>query len=254
MQNVPRAGESEDSKVFRRLVAAEKGKRIAVADLDAIELRTLAYYILKVTGDSSMADVLNSDDPDLHSANAKKWGVSRTVAKTLVFLLIYGGQPALMVKRKLFATLKEAEAAFASVHENQPQIKQLMELVVESCREKGYIQTIGGRRLYYPNINSRNKWDRLKAERQCFNALIQGSARDIMHQLVVESLEVIDCYGKFAHAINVVHDELLVEVDERYADCLVQDLNAVWQKRADLLPGVLVNGDWNVGATWCEAK
>jgi DNA polymerase I-like protein with 3'-5' exonuclease and polymerase domains len=255
LQNVERAGETEESQLFRKLIQAPAGKRIAVADLDAIELRVLAYYINKVTGDSSMADVLNSDDPDLHTANSKRWGVSRTVAKTLVFLLIYGGQPALMVKRKLFSTLKEAEAAFEGVHKSQPAIKQLMGFIVERCRKDGYITTIGGRRLHYPHINSNNYSLRGRAERQCFNALIQGSARDIMHLLATETQEVLECYGlAFACIINQVHDELIVEFDARLEEELLQDLNLVWQKRLDLLPGVVVNGDWHAGSTWYEAK
>lgn len=255
LQNVPRAGEDEESQVFRKLLKAPEGRRIAVADLDAIELRVLAYYILKVTGDSSMADVLNSDNPDLHTANALKWGVKRNVAKTLVFLLIYGGQPALMVKRKLFATLAEAEAAFEGVHTSQPSIKKLMQYICDRCRKDGYITTIGGRRLYYPGINSNRKFERLRAERQCFNALIQGSARDIMHKLVVETQEVLECYGSTrAFVVSIVHDECIVEVDACYEQELVEDLNRVWQAREDLLPGVRVNGDWHTGQTWYEAK
>lgn len=215
----------------------------------------MAYYILKVTGDSSMADVLNSDNPDLHTANALKWGVKRNVAKTLVFLLIYGGQPALMVKRKLFATLAEAEAAFEGVHTSQPSIQKLMKYICDRCRKDGYITTIGGRRLYYPGINSSRKFERLRAERQCFNALIQGSARDIMHKLTVETQEVLDCYGATtAFIVSLVHDECVVEVDADYSEELVSDLNRVWQKRTDILPGVKVNGDWHTGSTWYEAK
>lgn len=255
LQNAERAGKTEESQVFRKLVAAKEGRRIAVADLDAIELRVLAYYLAKVEGDKSMADVLNSSDPDLHSANAKKWGVERTVAKTLVFLLIYGGQPALMVKRKLFSTLAEAEAAFEGVHKSQPAIRKLMEYVCKRCSQDGYITTLGGRRLYYPTINSSNKWLRLRAERQCFNALIQGGARDIMHKLAVETHEVLECYGLHnACIVNQVHDELIVDFNSYYEQELLADLNLVWQNRLDLLPGVRVNGDWHAGDTWFEAK
>jgi DNA polymerase I-like protein with 3'-5' exonuclease and polymerase domains len=254
MQNVPRAGEDEESQIFRKLVRAPQGKRMALADLDQIELRVLAYYLQKAVGDSSMADEFQKPDADPHTANATKWQVKRTVAKTLIFLLIYGGQPALMVKRKLFATLAEAEAAFKNVHESQPSIKQLMELVVESATKKGYVQTLGGRKLYYPNLRSSNRSLKSKAVRQCFNALIQGGARDIIHQLAVETEEVVACYGTCARLVNIIHDEIIVEVDECFADALVADLNLVWQNRLDLLPGVRVNGDWHHGSTWLEAK
>jgi DNA polymerase-1 len=202
--------------------------------------------------DAGLADVFNSDNPDAHTRNAELWQVARNVAKTLIFLLIYGGQPALMVKRKLFATLAQAKAAFENVKQEQPSIDRLMQNVIKKAAKTGTIRTVGGRQLRYPDLTSPNRQERKRAERQCFNALIQGSARDIMHRLVVESLGVVKAAG--ACFINLVHDELLVEVPAEAAPALQEQLNSIWQKRPDLLPGVLVNGDWNIGNSWYEAK
>lgn len=252
LQNLPRAGKDEDSQRFRKLFIASPGNVLLCADLDQIELRVLAYYLLAGEKDTGLADEFNGADPDAHTRNAKAWGVERNVAKTLIFLLVYGGQPKLMVERKLFKTLAEAEAAFNGVKENQPSINKLMQKVVANSAKKGYVRTLAGRYLYYPNLTSADKWERMRAERQCFNALIQGSARDIMHKLVVESLPEIKRAG--ANLVNIVHDECLVEVSADKAEALKKALNCIWEQRKDLLVGVTVNGSWNTGSTWYEAK
>ena len=202
--------------------------------------------------DGGLADEFNGDNPDAHTKNAATWGVERNVAKTLIFLLVYGGQPKLMVQRKLFPTLKQAEAAFAGVKANQPSISTLMAKVIAKSAKQGYVRSIAGRQMQYPMLRSSNKWERMRAERQCFNALIQGSARDIMHRLVVESLPLVLAAG--GNLVNIVHDECLVEIAADKAPALQQQLNLVWEQRKDMLPGVTVNGSWNIGSTWYEAK
>lgn len=212
----------------------------------------LAYYLLVGEKDSGLADEFNGDNPDAHTKNATTWGVERTVAKTLIFLLVYGGQPQLMVDRKLFPTLQEAEAAFAGVKANQPSIDTLMKKVVAKAASQGYVRSIAGRRMYYPDLNSANRGKRMRAERQAFNALIQGSSRDVMHGLVVQSMPYIKAAG--ANLVNIVHDECLVEVRKQDAVQLQQNLNGVWERRTDILPGITINGSWNIGNTWYEAK
>jgi DNA polymerase I-like protein with 3'-5' exonuclease and polymerase domains len=251
-QNLPRAGADESSQVFRKLFVARPGYVLLCADLDQIELRTLAYFLAEAEKDFGLLQEFNSDNPDAHTKNAELWGVSRIIAKILIFLLIYGGQPKLMVERKLFGSLKEAQAAFDGVKSKQPAIDALMRKVVAKATNIGYIKTLAGRYLRYPKLRSSNKWERMRAERQCFNALIQGSSRDIIHQLVVESAPLIWAAG--ASFVNIVHDEVLVEVPEQTADALMQQLQPLWCKRMDIIKGVPVNGDWNKGSTWYEAK
>lgn len=252
LQNLPRAGKDEDSQRFRKLFVASPGNVLLCADLDQIELRVLAYYLLVGERDHGLADEFNGSDPDAHTKNAATWGVERTVAKTLIFLLVYGGQPKLMVERKLFKTLKEAEAAFAGVKNNQPSISTLMAKVVAKATKQGYVRTLAGRRVYYPDLASSQHQLRSRAERQCFNALIQGSSRDIMHMLVGQSLTYIKAAE--ANLVNVVHDECIVECKQELAIQLQQQLNGVWEKRTDITPGVTINGSWNIGNNWYEAK
>lgn len=252
LQNIPRAGESDDSQVFRKLFVAKPGHTLLCADFAAIELRALAYFLSIVEGDEELATVFASEKADAHTANATRWGVSRTVAKTLIFLLIYGGQPKLMFARKLFPTIDEAERAFEGVHTSQPSIRRLMSKVIADATKKGYVKSLLGRHMHYPALKSANKWDKLKAERQTFNALIQGSSRDILHYLLGESLPVVLAHQ--AHFVNVVHDEVLIEVPVKQAESLLQALDGIWNNRTDFLGSLPITGEWNSGATWYEAK
>jgi DNA polymerase I-like protein with 3'-5' exonuclease and polymerase domains len=252
LQNIPRPGESEDSKVFRKLFIAKPGCTLLCADFAAIELRALAYFLSIVEGDEELASVFSSEKADAHTANATRWGVSRTVAKTLIFLLIYGGQPKLMFARKLFPTIEEAEKAFEGVHESQPSIRRLMAKVIADATKKGYVKSLLGRHMHYPDLKSANKWDKLKAERQTFNALIQGSSRDILHYLLGESLPVV--LEHKAHFVNVVHDEVVIEVPLEQKESLLQALDGIWNNRTDFLGSLPITGEWNSGSTWYSAK
>lgn len=252
LQNIPRPGESEDSKVFRKLFIAKPGCTLICADFAAVELRVLAFYLSIVEGDEDLANVFSSEKADAHTANATRWGVSRTVAKTLIFLLIYGGQPKLMFARKLFPTIEEAEKAFEGVHTSQPSIRRLMGKVIDDTTKKGFVKSLLGRHMHYPDLKSANKWNKLKAERQTFNALIQGSSRDILHYLLGESLPVVLAHQ--AHFVNVVHDEVLIEVPLEQAESLKIALDGIWNNRVDFLGSLPITGEWNSGATWFDAK
>lgn len=249
---MPRAGDSEDSQLFRKLFVAKPGNVLLCADLDQIELRALAFFLAAAKADTGLKQEFNSSNPDAHTKNATLWQVTRTVAKTLIFLLIYGGQPKLMFQRKLFPTLAKAKAAFDGVEKAQPAIKELMQDVVKLSTKRGFVRSLGGRHMYYPNLRSPNKWDKMKAERQCFNALIQGSSRDIIHLLAIQTAPAVWAHG--GSFVNIVHDEVLIEVPEHQADALIAELTPVWRNRMDLLDGVPVNGDWNKGNSWYEAK
>jgi DNA polymerase-1 len=124
--------------------------------------------------------------------------------------------------------------------------------VVEKTKKTLFIKTLGGRRLYYKYIKSPNFKTRGSAERQCFNALIQGGARDILHRLVIESAPIVSKYQ--GHILNLVHDECVVEVPDELAEKAKAELNTIWENRYDILPGLCINGSWNSGANWYEAK
>lgn len=211
----------------------------------------LAYYLWKLCKDDSLKHEFDKADADPHTANAERWGLPRKIAKKAVFLLIYGGGAGLLSRR---ANISEADAksALNTIHSEQPAIRKLMDKVVARCKEQGYIITLGGRHIHYPELRSKDKDAVARASRQCFNALIQGGARDVLHRLAIESYPVVQKYnGSF---VNVVHDECITEFLCTDAEYARQELNLVWQNRWDLLPGVRVNGNWNIGSTWLEAK
>jgi DNA polymerase I-like protein with 3'-5' exonuclease and polymerase domains len=228
-----------------------------VADLDRIEVVVLAWFLAKCTGDSKLLDIINSGE-DVHSANAKNWGISRSMAKTVLFLLIYGGSANLIYKRGLTASLEEAERVFAQVHSNQPSIQRLRDMCLSKAKSRVHVDGVPvlsnpfGARGVYPELLSSNKWERLRGERQCFNFLIQKTARDVLHLLLIESLPCVELAG--AAFVNVVHDEAIVEADEEKVPQLLQDLNRIWNNRMDILQGVRIHGEWHEGESWFEAK
>lgn len=255
LQQMPRGGtmvgEVDYGKHIRSLFAASEGNVILVADLDRIEIAVLAFFLAALCKDNSLRDIVNNGESDVHQANADKWGVSRTVAKTLVFLLVYGGQPKLMFKRGLAKSLEEAEAMFASVNEGQPSIAIAKQKVYDRIREKGYISNPFAARGLYPELKG-SKWERLRGERQSFNYLIQKTARDIMHMLAIHSLPIVHKYN--GTLVNLVHDELAVECPQENAEALKLELNTIWNNRLDIIRDTRVNGDWNIGSNWAEAK
>lgn len=253
LQNMPNPDrDPEFAPQFRQLFTAPTEDRvILVADLDRIEIVVLAWFLFSVLKDSGLLEVINSG-ADVHQANADRWNVGRHVAKTLIFLLVYGGSPQLIYKRGLAQTLAEAESMFAAVHEGQPTIQLLKNKVWSRAAKRGYITNPWNAHVPYPELNSKRKWEVAAGERMSFNCLIQRTARDIMHWLVIQSLPVIRQHG--ALLVNIVHDETIVECPKEFAEQLKADLNQLWLNRFDILPGIKVNGEWNIGGSWYEAK
>lgn len=255
LQNIPRSTSDPTSvgSRFRQLFSKPAPDKIMlVADLDRIELVVLAWYLLVSQKDSGLAEVCNTPGADPHQTNADRWKVSRIIAKTLIFLLVYGGGAGLIFRRGMSPTLKEAEQMVKEVDKQQPSINKLKKSVWAKCRERGFITNPFNARGVYPELYSNNGWERGAGERKSFNFLIQRTARDVLHTLVVASFPVILKYG--ARLVNIVHDEIIIECDVDISDALMLDLYKVWHRREDILKGVVINGDWNKGNNWYEAK
>lgn len=256
LQNATRPGtafvdERDCGVEYRSLFIPAEGSKLLVADLDRIELVVLAWFLWKAEKDDGLLQTIMSG-ADVHQANADRWKCSRMVAKTVVFLLMYGGQAGLMFKRGLTNTLEEAEAIFNTVNAEQPSLLKLKQGVWRKLEKTAVISNPFCGRGVYRELQSKRKWTRIKGERQSFNWLIQKTARDVMHMLVIESLPVLRQLG--GHIVNLVHDELCVEIASDRAEELKLALNTIWQNRMDILDGIRINGDWNTGDTWYEAK
>lgn len=253
MQNLPARGVGAQ---IRECFTAPPGYDIVVGDLANIEVRVLAYYLEKLFNDSDMADALR-DGVDFHSANAAKWGVSRTEAKTGLFCLLYGGSAkALAAAAKI--EVDKAQVVIDNIHATTPAIQQLMDSVWRTCRQRqGVIYTLMGNRLFYPEINNFNKWERMRAERQSFNALIQGSAAGINKELQLQALPLTRKFR--ARQSAVVHDELVILCPSRYTDDMTEELNTKVYKNDSLLKTgtdrcIPVVADFYKGTSWLDAK
>lgn len=253
LANLQRSDDNPNSigSRFRGLFAAPAGKRILVADLDRIEIVVLAWFLFKALKDSNLRDIVNSG-LDVHQANADLWGVSRTIAKTLIFLLVYGGGAQKIFRNGMAPTLEAAQALVDQVNEKQPTIETLKQMCWQRWTKTGFVTNPFKCHVPYPELGSKRKWERAAGERKSFNCLIQRTARDVYFQLVIETLPVLDKHG--ASLVNSIYDEVVVECPEETAEACVRELNAVWQNRWDILKDIKVNGDWNAAEDWYHAK
>jgi DNA polymerase I-like protein with 3'-5' exonuclease and polymerase domains len=251
----PDYGTSQDwGRRMRQLFTAPmETKKLLVADLDSIEVCVLAWYLACVEKDFSLLHIIESGE-SVHTSNSKRWKLERTLCKTVLFLLIYGGTSMALYRKGLMPSEEKAKQVFDQVNLEQPAIQKLKTKVWNKVRLTGYVCNVFKSRGLYPELTSNNKRVRSEGERKSFNYLIQKTARDILNLLLIESLPVILRHDGIM--VNVVHDECIVECPSENADHLVSALNSVWNKRTDILPtpAIPINGDWNTGYDWYEAK
>jgi len=207
VQNIPRS----EKDVKRGFVP--KLDAFLFFDYKAIEVRLLAYYLARAIGDKSLANEINTGaDPHRITAQGlyNRSDISdeeRQVGKTLNFSIIYGGgAPTIM--RQLDVSFKEARRLLNAYHDTRPGIKTLNENIGQTLESRGYITSLYGRRLHI-----------LEAHK-ALNALIQGSAADLMRDSVVRVNTML--YDNYAsHIVNIVHDEIILDADKNEIDQLV---------------------------------
>ncbi|XP_078428981.1 MUS308 and mammalian DNA polymerase-like protein isoform X2 [Wolffia australiana] len=206
---------------------------LLVADYSQIELRLVAHF----SQDSALIDLLSRPDGDVFTMIAARWkGKSeseitadeRGHTKRLVYGILYGMGPSSLAEQ-LDCGEDEAAGKIRSFKKSFPAVSAWLQEAVLSCRQKGYIQTIKGRKRYLSKIESGNKKEKAKAERQAVNSICQGSAADIIKTAMIKifsavaersqknSLNAKDqeyaaLKGR-CHILLQVHDELVLEVD-----------------------------------------
>ena len=201
-----------------------------------------------------MADAIRAGK-DIHQANADAWGVTRSKAKNGIFAVNYGSM-AKTLSKTINSTEQEAQQLLDSINNGMPAIQKLKEMVWGyTRRNNGTIYDLFGHKLTYPNINSENKWERLEAERQVFNALIQSGAGAIFKELTLRAFPLLktnDSYISF-----VVHDEMGVLAPTNIANDVAHKLTKVFCAN-DILAHedwhVPVTAEFHVGRNWNEAK
>jgi DNA polymerase-1 len=174
----------------------------------------------------------------------------RRSAKAINFGLIYG-MSAFGLAKQLGVDRTLAQRYIDTYFERYPGVKAFMDQSRETAREKGYVETLMGRRLYVPDIRSRNGQSRQYAERTAINAPMQGTAADIIKAAMIAVDEWIQSTEVPVRMIMQVHDELVFEVAEDFIDEARETIRALMAGATELSVPLLV--DVGVGDNWDEA-
>jgi len=252
LQNIPvRTARGE---AIRRGFIPGDGCRFVVADYSQIELRLLAH----LSGDEAFVQAFRAGG-DIHRQTAAViFGVEaaavsadqRARAKTINFATLYG-QGAHALSRQLGVSREEAKRFIEAYFARFAGVRRFLDEAVGSAREKGYAETIFGRRRYIPDLQDKNFNIRSFGERTATNSPIQGSAADLMK---VAMVRVADALGavRGARLLLQVHDELVVETPAETAEAVAGLVKRHMESAADL--SVPLVADVGIGADWVDAK
>jgi len=252
LQNIPIR--TADGRKIRQAFVAPPGRKIIAADYSQIELRIMAH----LSGDAGLTEAF-ANDQDIHRATAAEvFSVGldevnddqRRNAKAINFGLIYG-MSAFGLGRQLSISRTLAQDYIDRYFARYPGVAEYMERTRAVAHDQGYVETVYGRRLYLPEINSKNHQRRQAAERTAINAPMQGTAADIIKRAMLAVDAWLPESGLDALMIMQVHDELVFEVAEGDVDNLVAGVNERMAAAADLSVALVV--DAGVGENWDEA-
>jgi DNA polymerase-1 len=215
LQNIPIR--TEEGRKIRRAFVAEKGMKLVSADYSQIELRLLAEI-----ADIAALKKAFGDGLDIHAMTASEMfsvpikdmpGEVRRRAKAINFGIIYGIS-AFGLANQLSIPREEAAAYIRKYFERFPGIRDYMEQTKESCRQLGYVTTLFGRKVHYPEIKSSNPSVRGFMERASINARLQGTAADIIRRAMIRMEDALAKSKLSARMLLQVHDELVFEVPD----------------------------------------
>lgn len=252
LQNIPIR--TPEGRRIRQAFVAPPGWTLLAADYSQIELRIMAH----LSGDAGLLSAF-SEDRDIHQATAAEvFGVpldrvtsdQRRSAKAINFGLIYG-MSAFGLASRLGISRGEAQHYVDLYFERYPGVRRYMEETRQQARERGYVETVFGRRLYLNDIHSRNNNLRQGAERAAINAPMQGTAADIIKRAMIEVDRWLRSSKIEAHLIMQVHDELVFEVKRDRVDEIVPRVREMMSNAATLSTPLKV--EVGVGDNWDAA-
>jgi DNA polymerase-1 len=252
LQNIP--VRSEEGRAIRKAFIAPEGYRMVAADYSQIELRIMTH----LSQDANLISAFK-EGKDIHRATAAEViGVpedevtseQRRSAKAINFGLIYG-MSAFGLAKQLGVSRGEAQQYVDNYFERYPGVKRYMEQTRSEASEKGYVETLFGRRLYLPDIKASKQMLRKAAERTAINAPMQGTAADIIKRAMVDVQAWLGNRQDGPRMIMQVHDELVFEVPESQVDSFIQGVKFRMQNAADLDVPLVV--DVGIGSNWEEA-
>jgi len=252
LQNIPIR--SEAGQRIRQAFIAPPGRRLVAVDYSQIELRLMAH----LSGDEGLMRAFN-EGRDIHRATAAEvfgrapGDVSdneRRAAKAINFGLIYG-MSAYGLARQLAIGRDEAGAYIERFFARYPGVRAFMDRTREQAHERGFVETLFGRRLYLPDINVRNAQRRQYAERTAINAPLQGTAADLIKKAMIDLHQWLSGRRPGVAMIMQVHDELVFEAPEGGIENLARALGRRMCSVARL--AVPLQADVGIGDNWDEA-
>jgi len=252
LQNIPIR--TPEGRRIRQAFIAPDGCVLLAADYSQIELRIMAH----LSGDSGLQEAFAADQ-DIHRATAAEvfdaelddvTADQRRSAKAINFGLMYG-MSSFGLAKQLNVSRGEAQDYIDLYFDRYPGVKAFMDGIRAQARDRGYVETVFGRRLYLPDINARNAQQRQYAERTAINAPMQGTAADIIKRAMIAVHDWLRSSRQPARMIMQVHDELVFEVEEGSVDEVRQTVIRLMENAADL--AVALKVDAGVGRNWDQA-
>ncbi len=252
LQNIPIR--SEEGRKIRTAFIAPPGRKLVACDYSQIELRIMAH----LSEDPALVRAFESG-ADVHRATAAEVfgktleevsGNERRAAKAINFGLMYG-MSAFGLAKQLGIARGEAQDYIALYFSRYPGVRDFMERTRDQARERGYVETVFGRRLTLDYIHSRNAAQRAGAERAAINAPMQGTAADIIKRAMIDIDGWLEGQSGQALMLLQVHDELVFEVDEAFLPTLMEQVPARMAAAASLRVPLVV--DSGIGDNWDQA-
>ncbi len=252
LQNIPIR--TEEGRRIRQAFIAPGDYCLLAADYSQIELRIMAH----ISGDKGLLKAF-AEDQDIHQATAAEvFEVAldevstdqRRSAKAINFGLIYG-MSAYGLAKQLNISRGEAASYVDLYFDRYPGVHEYMEQTRELAREQGYVETVFGRRLYLPEIKSRQAQRRQYAERSAINAPMQGTAADIIKLAMLAVDQWLSAAEIDARMIMQVHDELVLEIRTAEANEIAVQVSALMRDAAKLKVPLKVST--GIGTNWDEA-
>ncbi|UZK04687.1 DNA polymerase I [Venatoribacter cucullus] len=252
LQNIPIR--SEEGRKIRQAFIAAPGCKLVAADYSQIELRIMAH----LSGDQSLLTAF-AEGRDIHRHTAAEvFNVpenevsdnQRRAAKAINFGLIYG-MSAFGLAKQIGCSRGEAQEYVNLYFQRYPGVRDYMDNTREQAKDKGYVETIFGRRLYLPEIRSSNAPRRQHAERTAINAPMQGTAADIIKRAMIRVQGWLQTAGYDARMLMQVHDELVFEVAAAQAEQFATAVRTEMEQAATLNVPLVVEA--GIGDNWEQA-
>jgi DNA polymerase-1 len=252
LQNIPI--KTEEGRRIRKAFISPKGYNILAADYSQIELRIMAH----LSTDKSLLESF-SEGQDIHKKTAAEVlaieidqvsSEQRRWAKAINFGLMYG-MSAFGLGKQLGIGRNQAQEYIDLYFHKYPNVKSFMDETKNNAKEKGFIETLFGRRLYLPDINSKHALRRKYAERSAINGPMQGSAADIIKIAMIDVHNWLQEEDVAARIIMQVHDELVFEVKSEIAEETKNKIIQIMESAVNLEVPLIV--DAAIGANWEEA-